>query len=62
MIGLCELGDDGVEAADHFTRGGAVRSDSMGLESILYFPRLPWTELNSEDDMHSEGVPTSDQG
>jgi len=44
IIGLCELGADGVEAADHFTRDGAVRSDSLGMDGIVYFPRLPWVD------------------
>ena len=44
VIALCEQGADGVEAADHFTRSGAIASDSMGLGMIVYFPRLPWLE------------------
>lgn len=44
IIALCEMGEEGVEAADHFTRDGAVRSDSMGMDGIVYFPRLSWLE------------------
>jgi len=48
MIGLCELGDDGLNAAEHFTHDGAVRSDSMGLDGIVYFPRLAWVDQCEE--------------
>ncbi len=44
IIGLAEMGDEGLDAAEHFTREGAVKSDSMGLDGIVYFPRLPWME------------------
>ncbi len=45
VVGLTEIGGpEGLEAAEHFTRDGAVATDSMGRGSILYFPRLPWVE------------------
>ena len=50
LIALAEQGNDGLDAAEHFTRDGAVASDSMGLGSIIYFPRLPWVDVDSEDD------------
>lgn len=50
VVALCEKGEEGVEAADHFTRDGAVKTDSMGLGSILYFPRLPWVEEEEGED------------
>ena len=58
VIGLCELGADGIETADHLTRDGAIASDSMGLGSIVYFPRLPWVEVDSlTDGEDDENVP-----
>lgn len=42
LFALAGKGADGLLAAEHFTRDGAVQSDSMGGEDILYFPRLPW--------------------
>ncbi len=50
MFALCEEGPDGLDAAEHFTRVEAVRTDSMGLGMILYFPRLPWVAEESEDE------------
>lgn len=44
VIGLMSLKDADEEAAEHFTLDGAVATDSMGLGSIVYFPRLPWVE------------------
>lgn len=44
MVGLCEIGDEGLDAAEHLTRCDAVQTDSMGCGSIVYFPRLPWVE------------------
>jgi hypothetical protein len=49
VVALAETGDDGMDAAEHFAREGAVKSDSMGCGSILYFPRLPWIDSDSED-------------
>lgn len=62
MVGLCEIGDEGQVAAEHLTRDGAVQTDSMGRGSILYFPRLPYSELGCEDEVCSEGLPASSQG
>lgn len=51
-LALMEQGSDGLEAVEHFTRDGAVTMDSMGLGSILYFPRLPW--VGSEENVEEE--------
>ncbi len=54
VLALCEQGPDGLDAAEHFTRDGAVASDSMGRGSIVYFPRLPWVEEDEEgEDPHA---------
>lgn len=49
IVALCEQGPDGLEAALHVARDGAIASDSMGLGGIVYFPSLPWT--GREDDL-----------
>lgn len=33
---------------EHFTYEGAVRSDSLGMDGIVYFPRLPWVDQCEE--------------
>ena len=49
VIALAERGDDGLETAAHLADDGAVATDSLGMGSILYFPRLPWVEEETEE-------------
>ena len=39
--------NDEVELADRLARG--VRQDSMGLDSIIYFPNVEWNEGDAEE-------------
>ena len=56
---LCEQGEEGVDTAEHLTYDGAVASDSMGLGSIVYFPRLPWVDLYEDEAPCSEPAESS---
>ncbi len=61
VIGLTQLADADDEASDHFTRDGAVQTDSMGRGSIVYFPRLPWLELCDCGDFNCEKSACQDE-